>query len=244
MTGPAKRAEARVLRRKQPHKEENTRPSRKLVQGRSIWRSVSRSTRSSQGAESGNAIRRPCSARTEEREISRTVRGDVSTLRLHRSSFSGITRSATKGHTLFLNMPWTEHDCREACFRCNNTILSRNTLRKSAIQRLHLQNDGARSPSAKRRPAPRIQARAGKPAHAVSIRCASREPLVCEGRYSLCLSQPTASLQNPDFARSLPGDFSKRQSSTGSMRRPSPLFASWPPCWSAKFLTKCGMDGR
>ena len=41
ITGPAKRAEARVLRRRQPHKEENTRPSRKLVQGRSIWRSVS-----------------------------------------------------------------------------------------------------------------------------------------------------------------------------------------------------------
>jgi lactate/malate dehydrogenase, alpha/beta C-terminal domain len=41
----------------------------------------------------------------------------VSTLRLHRDSFSGITLPATKGHTFFLNTPWTEHDPREVCFR-------------------------------------------------------------------------------------------------------------------------------
>ena len=230
--------------RSQPHKEENTRLSRELVQGPSIWRSGSCSKLLARDR-IANAIGPPCSARTEEREISRTVR-DVSTLRLHRSSSSGITHSATKDHIFFLIRPGKNTIRRKQCFRCHSlhNLTDANTLRNSAIQRLHLQNDGARSPSAKRRPAPRIQARAGKPAHAVSIRCASREPLVCEGRYSLCLSQPTASLQNPDFARSLPGDFSKRQSSTGSMRRPSPLFASWPPCWSAKFLTKCGMDGR
>ena len=83
---PAKRAEARVLRPKQLHKQENTQPNRKLVQGRSKWRSVSRSTLLP-GGRIGNATRRPCSARTKEREISRTVRGDVSTVRPHRSSF-------------------------------------------------------------------------------------------------------------------------------------------------------------
>ena len=64
MTGPAKRAEAGILRRKQSHKEENTRPTRKLVQGRSIWRSLSRSPLLA-GGRIGNAIRPPCSARTE-----------------------------------------------------------------------------------------------------------------------------------------------------------------------------------
>src|SRR4029077_11850196 len=45
-------------------------------------------------------------------------------LRLHRSSFSVITLSATKGHTLFLNAPWTEHDCRGTCFRCNSPLVT------------------------------------------------------------------------------------------------------------------------
>jgi hypothetical protein len=66
--------------------------------------------------------------RIEDREISRTARGDVSIVRLHRSSFSRITLSATKGHTLFLNAPWTEHDCREACF-IRHSHSSYNTLR-------------------------------------------------------------------------------------------------------------------
>jgi hypothetical protein len=120
--GPAMRAAARVLRRKQTPKEENTQPSRKLVQGRQALRSVSRSALLS-GSTSGNAFRPPCSARTEEREISLTVPGDVSTLRLHRSSLSGITLSATKGHTLFLNTPWREHDCLEVCFRRNSPFV-------------------------------------------------------------------------------------------------------------------------
>ena len=86
---------------------------------------------------SGNAIRRPCSARTEEREISRTVRGDVSIVRLHRSSFSGITLSATKGHTLFLNTPGREHDSTQRVPHMPQLPQSSgaNTLRKPAIQR-------------------------------------------------------------------------------------------------------------
>jgi hypothetical protein len=42
---------------------------------------------------------------------------------LHRSIFSGITLCATKGHTLFLNETWTEHYCREVCFRCNSPLV-------------------------------------------------------------------------------------------------------------------------
>ena len=45
--------------------------------------------------------------------------------RLRRSSFNGITLSATKGHTLFLNAPWTEHVCRSVCFTCNSPLLKR-----------------------------------------------------------------------------------------------------------------------
>jgi hypothetical protein len=44
-------------------------------------------------------------------------------LRLHRCSFSEITLCARKGHTLFLNAPWIEHDCREACFRCDSLLV-------------------------------------------------------------------------------------------------------------------------
>ena len=146
ITGPAMRAAIRDLRRKQTPKEENARPSRKLVQGRQVWRSVSRSALLS-GGQFGNAIRRPCSAKIEEREISRTVRGDVSIVRLHRSSLNGITHSATKGHTLFLKAPWTDHDCREVCFRRNSSLvkvpyesrqskgcMSRNVARRQADQ--------------------------------------------------------------------------------------------------------------
>jgi hypothetical protein len=63
----------------------------------------------------------PLLGRTEEREISLTVLdpGDVSTLRLHRSSFSGITLSAMEGHTLILNAPWREHGLKRVCFRCH-----------------------------------------------------------------------------------------------------------------------------
>ena len=38
-------------------------------------------------------------------------------MQLHRSSFRGITLSATNGHTLLINAPWTEHDCREVRFK-------------------------------------------------------------------------------------------------------------------------------
>jgi hypothetical protein len=44
-------------------------------------------------------------------------------LRLHRSSFSGITLFATKGRTLFLNTPWTEHDFGEVCLRRNSPLV-------------------------------------------------------------------------------------------------------------------------
>jgi hypothetical protein len=104
ITGPAIRAAIRDVRRKQTPKEENTQRPRRLAQGQ-VWRSVSRSALLL-GGTFGNAIRRPCSTRIEGREISRRVRGDGSTLRLHRSSFDGITLSATKGHTLFLKAPW------------------------------------------------------------------------------------------------------------------------------------------
>ena len=131
-TGPATRPAIRDLRRKQTRTEENVQPSRKLVQGRQAWRGVSCSPLLSRGR-FGNGVKRPCSARTGEREISRTARGngdgdgdgDVSIVRLHRSSFNGITLSATKGHTLFLNAPWTEHDCRAMCFRCNSPLTKR-----------------------------------------------------------------------------------------------------------------------
>ena len=43
-------------------------------------------------------------------------------VRLRRSSFNGITLSATKGHTLFLNAPWTEHDYRDGVLRMPQLI--------------------------------------------------------------------------------------------------------------------------
>jgi hypothetical protein len=124
------------LRPKQPDKEENTPPSRRLVQGRSIWRGVGHSALLSAGR-IGNAIRLPCSARTEEREISLTVLdpGDVSTLRLHRSSFSGITLSAMEGHTLILNAPWREHGLKRGVFQMPQfpqILLARNTLSRQS----------------------------------------------------------------------------------------------------------------
>jgi hypothetical protein len=36
---------------------------------------------------------------------------------------SGLFFFATNGHTLFLNAPCTEHDCREVCFRRNSSLL-------------------------------------------------------------------------------------------------------------------------
>jgi hypothetical protein len=149
------RAATRTLRRKQTPKEENTQPSRKLVQGRQVWRSVSRSTLLS-GGTFGNAIRRPCSARTEEREISRTVRGDVSIVRLHRSSFNGITLSATKGHTLLLNAPWTEHDCGEVCFKEYLTKVGNPKVASPKMRRA----DKSR-PAASVKPAPAWRGKAG-----------------------------------------------------------------------------------
>ena len=125
MTGPAKRAEARVLRRKQPHKEGNTRRSRKLVQGRtSVAKCEPLHTRR---CRSGAAIRGPFS-RNEPREISRTVHVDVSIQRFHRSSFNGITLAATEGYALFLKTPWTEHDCSRVVLQTQQSC-SRNTLK-------------------------------------------------------------------------------------------------------------------
>ena len=81
---PSARCLVPVLRRKQPRMEEKVQPSRKLLQGQQVWRSVSDSTPLFSRGWLGNAIRPPSSGRTEERETSRTVRGDVSNLQLHR----------------------------------------------------------------------------------------------------------------------------------------------------------------
>jgi hypothetical protein len=139
-------AAIRELRCIKPSKEENARPSRKLVQGRQVRRSVSRSALLS-GGTFGNAIRRPCPAKIEEREISRTVRGDVSMVRLHRSSLNGIAHLARKGHILVLKVTWTTHECREVCFGRNSSLvkvpyeswqskgcMSRNVARRHADQ--------------------------------------------------------------------------------------------------------------
>ena len=140
---PVKRAEARVLLPKQLHKEENTQPSRKLVQGRSKWRSVSRSPRLP-GGRFGTATRPLRSAGTEEREISRTVRGDVSTVRLHRSSFSEITRLATKGHILFSNVPGRERPSMQRVPKMPQLQQSywHEYLTKSGNPRAHVQKSG------------------------------------------------------------------------------------------------------
>jgi hypothetical protein len=70
--------------------QENTPRSRRLVQGCLIWRSVRGSTPLFSNGRCANAIRHACSTRAKEPEISRPGRGDVSTQRIHRSSFSGI----------------------------------------------------------------------------------------------------------------------------------------------------------
>ena len=191
MSWPAKPAEARALGCSQPHKEENTRLSRKLVQSPSIWRSGNCS-KPLAGDRIANAIRPPCSARTEEREISRTVRGDVSTLRLHRSSSSGITHSATKGHTFFLIGPGKNTIRRGSASDATvGTILPtripyENRQSKGCISK----NDGVSSPSAKRhapRHASRREQRNGaRSVHSLREQRASR----LRGQvYSLCLSQ-------------------------------------------------------
>src|SRR6185312_1007767 len=62
---------------------------------------------------------------------------------LHRRSFSEIALAVTESYVLFLSKPQTERDRREACFRCHSrhNISVANTLQKSTIQRLHVQND-------------------------------------------------------------------------------------------------------
>jgi hypothetical protein len=71
-----------------------------------------------------------------------TARGDVSIVRPRRSYFNAITLSATKGHTLFLNAPWTEHDCGEVRFRCNSSSVK--YLYESAIDCCISKNEGHR----------------------------------------------------------------------------------------------------
>ena len=88
--------------------------------------------RASQG--SGLEMRSAALARQEAKneKVSRAVRDDASIVRTP-SKFCNISAeisiSATKGHTSFLNAPWTEHDCLEVCFRCNSHLV-RNTLAK------------------------------------------------------------------------------------------------------------------
>jgi hypothetical protein len=40
-----------------------------------------------------------------------------------------INISAARGHTLFLNTPWTEHDCGEVCHR-RHSSLAKNTFQQ------------------------------------------------------------------------------------------------------------------
>jgi hypothetical protein len=74
--------------------------------------------------------------------------------KLHRRSFSGITLSATKGHTLFLNTPWTEHDCSEPWFRRNSSFI--NIPYESQQSKGCISKNEARRPTAAR-------SRCGKP---------------------------------------------------------------------------------
>ena len=86
--------------------------------------------------------------RIEDREISRTARGDVNIVQPHGSFFSRITLSATKGHTLFLNAPPREHDCREVCFirHCHSGY---NTLRDRQSEGCISKNEARRQIAAR-----------------------------------------------------------------------------------------------
>ena len=144
ITGPAIRAAIWDLRPNQTPKEENTQPSRKLVQGRQAWRSVSRSALLS-GGTFENAIRRPCSAGIEEREISRTARGDgdVSIVRLHRSLQRDYSFRHERPH--FVLKSALDNSRLSGGVLHLQQFSRQNTLRKSAIQRLHVEKCGAQN---------------------------------------------------------------------------------------------------
>jgi hypothetical protein len=177
MTGPAKRVEARVLRRKQPHKEENTRPSRKLVQGRQVRRSVSRSPLLSRGT-FGNAIRLPCSARIGEREISRTVRGDVSTLQLRPEFFLWDYSFRHERPHFILKYAAIAASCA-----LDATVLLSKDLTKVG-------NPKVASPKIRRVDEQRLARRDSGPIRRVPT---GRRPDHDRLRFSLCLRKPTAS---------------------------------------------------
>ena len=150
------------------------------------------------------------------------MRGDVSIVRLHRISLDGITHSATKGHTLILIKPWTEHDFYEACFRRNNTtvnipargVRAVRASGRARLRRLLFRSPGSglaprhllrlqRSISIPRRYAPRATTQAREkgnppPRSDPCSHCASREPLVFRGQvFFLCPSRANRIIKPP-----------------------------------------------
>ena len=141
MTGPAKRAEARVLRRKQPHKEENTRPSRKLVQGRSNMAKCEPLTHSSQGAD-WKCDQTPLLGKNRRtRNLSNSARRCE-----HRATPSKFFQ---RDYSFRHERPHFILKCAVDRTRLSRGVLQmqqssgQNTLRKSAIQRLHVEKCGA-----------------------------------------------------------------------------------------------------
>ena len=122
MTEPTKRAEARALRRKQPH-EKRRHPAKSEARPRPLNIAKCEPLHTPRRGQNWKCDQNPLL-----REDRRTRNLSNSARRCEHSAtpskfFQGITLSVTIGHTLFLNAPWTEHDCGEMCFRRNSSLV-------------------------------------------------------------------------------------------------------------------------